>query len=125
MDVLTAKNSTFSTLIQALQTAGLADQLNQGLNFFDYLLIIGSNSFIFFLNEGGPYTLFAPTNDAFKALPDGTMAKLTASPADLKKLLLGHVVSGTYFMPGLMNGELPTLDGGRNKITVSGTSNSC
>ncbi len=69
---------------------------------------------------GGPYTLFAPTNDAFKILTDdGTLTKLMASPSDLKRLLLGHVVAGSYFLPSLVNGlEIRALDGDINAIRV-------
>ena len=62
--------------------------------------------------------MFAPTDDAFKALPDGVLNKLLAQPSELKKILLGHVVSGTYFLSGLTPGDLPTLDGGSNRIAM-------
>lgn len=68
--------------------------------------------------SGGPFTLFAPTNDAFNALPGGELDRLLATPRDLKKIVLGHVANGTYFLSGLMPGDLPTLDGGSNKIAV-------
>ena len=44
------------------------------------------------LAEGGPYTIFAPTDDAFAALPEGALAAL--SPDDLRSVLLYHVVDG-------------------------------
>lgn len=67
----------------------------------------------------GPFTLFAPTDDAFRRLPDGVLNRLIASPAELKTILLGHIVSGTYFLSGLTNeSDLPTLDGRSNRIAV-------
>ena len=71
--VATAKSAcTFATLLKAAQAAGLVDTL-----------------------EGaGPFTVFAPTDDAFAALPAGTLDKLLADPAALKKILLYHVVAG-------------------------------
>jgi uncharacterized surface protein with fasciclin (FAS1) repeats len=67
----------------------------------------------------GPFTLFAPTNDAFRRLPDGVLNKLLATPAELKTILLGHIVSGTYFLSGLTNeSDLQTLDGRSNRIAV-------
>lgn len=67
---------------------------------------------------GGPFTLFAPTNDAFKAVPEAKLNKLMSSPSELKTVLLGHLVNGTYFLGGLMHSpDLHTLDGGSNKIT--------
>lgn len=63
---------SFSTLLTAATAAGLVDTL-QG---------------------DGPFTLFAPTDEAFAALPAGTLDGLLADPAALKKILLYHVVSG-------------------------------
>ena len=64
---------TFKTLLAAAEAAGLVETL-QG---------------------EGPYTVFAPTDDAFAALPDGTLDSLLADPEALKKILLYHVVSGS------------------------------
>jgi transforming growth factor-beta-induced protein len=66
-------NSDFETLTAALTAADLVSTL-----------------------EGeGPFTVFAPTDDAFAALPEGTLDALLADPSgDLKDILLYHVVSG-------------------------------
>jgi uncharacterized surface protein with fasciclin (FAS1) repeats len=48
------------------------------------------------LESAGPYTVFAPTNDAFAALPQGTLDELLANPTELANILLYHVVSGDY-----------------------------
>ncbi len=63
---------TFKTLLTAATAAGLVDTLK----------------------SDGPLTIFAPTDAAFAALPAGTLDKLLADPAALKKILLYHVVSG-------------------------------
>lgn len=72
---------------------------------------------------GGPFTIFAPTNDAFKALPEGTLN--SASMATQQRIVLCHVVSGSYFLSGLMtmnSQELPTQDEGSQKIAINGNS---
>ena len=70
--------------------------------------------------DDGPFMIFIPVNDAFKALPDGALAKLIASPADLKKLLLCHVVKGNTQLSDFKNGGVLTnMGGGTNKIAVS------
>jgi uncharacterized surface protein with fasciclin (FAS1) repeats len=46
------------------------------------------------LTEKGPFTVFAPTDEAFAKLPEGTVEKLLANPEQLKKVLLNHVVAG-------------------------------
>jgi uncharacterized surface protein with fasciclin (FAS1) repeats len=63
---------SFGTLLKAAEAAGLVDTL-QG---------------------PGPFTVFAPTDAAFAALPAGTLDKLLADPAALKQVLLYHVVAG-------------------------------
>jgi uncharacterized surface protein with fasciclin (FAS1) repeats len=65
-------NGSFKTLITAVKAAGLVETL-QG---------------------AGPFTVFAPTDAAFAALPAGTLDGLLADPEALKKVLLYHVVSG-------------------------------
>ncbi len=64
---------SFKTLLTAVQAAGLVETL-QGK---------------------GPFTVFAPTDAAFAALPAGTLDGLLKDPAALKKVLLYHVVSGS------------------------------
>ena len=65
-------DSRFTTLVAALKAADLVDTLN----------------------SPGDYTVFAPTNDAFAALPSGTIPALLADKAALTKVLLYHVAAG-------------------------------
>jgi uncharacterized surface protein with fasciclin (FAS1) repeats len=64
---------SFKTLLAAVKAAGLVETL-QGT---------------------GPFTVFAPTDAAFAALPAGTLDGLLKDPAALKKVLLYHVVAGS------------------------------
>ena len=68
----TAKSAGFETLTAAIEAAGLAEVLT----------------------DGGPYTVFAPTDEAFAKLPEGTVEALLKDKEALKKVLLYHVVSG-------------------------------
>ncbi|KAK4023925.1 hypothetical protein OUZ56_009317 [Daphnia magna] len=98
-EMLNRRKERFSTLVRAIEVANLKETLK----------------------TGGPFTLFAPNNDAFKALPEAKLAKLMESPAELKSILLGHVINGTYFLGALLDSpELPALTGGLNKIAVNG-----
>lgn len=63
---------SFNTLAKALNAGGLIDTL-QG---------------------DGPFTVFAPTDEAFAKLPAGTLDKLIANPEQLRAILLYHVVPG-------------------------------
>lgn len=74
------------------------------------------------LAEGGPYTVFAPTSDAFAALnAPGTNELPGEMQGDnLKQVLLHHVVKGKYTAADLVGmDELPTLAGVPLKITTA------
>ena len=71
VDVATEAGS-FKTLLTAATAAGLVDTLK----------------------GEGPFTVFAPTDEAFAALPAGTLDGLLKDPEALKQILLYHVVSG-------------------------------
>lgn len=87
-----------STLVTAVKAASLVDTL-QG---------------------AGPYTVFAPTNAAFEALPAGTLDTLLKpeNVEQLKSILTYHVVSGKVMASDLSNGQAITTVQG-NKLTVS------
>ncbi len=88
-----------STLVTAVKAAGLVDALA----------------------ASGKMTVFAPTNDAFAALPPGTLDSLLADDEALTKVLTYHV-SGSYYPARTLlgqRGRVPTLQGGF--IRVNGT----
>lgn len=64
----------FSTLVAAVQAAGLVEALA----------------------SEGPFTVFAPTDDAFAKLPPGTVQTLVDNPPQLARILKYHVVSGRW-----------------------------
>lgn len=63
---------SFKTLLAAAEAAGLAETLS----------------------TGGPFTVLAPTDEAFAKLPEGTVEGLLKKPEELKKILLHHVIDG-------------------------------
>lgn len=89
-------NKDFSTLVSLLKQAGLVETL-----------------------EGkGPFTVFAPTNEAFAALPKEQLDALAANPAMLKSVLLYHVVSGDVTSDKLKAGMVPTVEGQSVNVTL-------
>ena len=96
---IAASNEDFSTLVAAVQAAGLVEALK----------------------GEGPFTVFAPTNAAFAALPDGALDALVADPAgDLTQILLYHVLSGKVMAADVTDGlEATTLQGGAVTFTVA------
>lgn len=71
----------FTTLVAAVQAAGLVETLK----------------------GEGPFTVFAPTDEAFGKLPAGTVEGLLAEPAKLSDILLYHVVSGKVMAADVVN----------------------
>jgi len=75
------------------------------------------------LSGPGPFTVFAPTDTAFKKLPDGTIDSLLKDPNKfyLKKMLLYHVVNKKLMAADVMRlGSIETLQG--ESILVSSSS---
>ena len=96
-----AMNSPINTtLVAAVQAAGLAETL-QG---------------------EGPFTVFAPTDEAFAALPEGTVETLLLpeNKDQLTRILTAHVVPGKLSAQDLMDGAARSADGFYNMTTVSG-----
>ena len=93
------QNGSFNTLVTALKAANLVSAL-----------------------EGaGPFTVFAPTDAAFAALPPGTLDALLKDPAKLASVLTYHVVSGKVMAADVIqgNGARPaTLNGATLDIQV-------
>jgi phosphate binding protein len=81
-----AGNPDFSTLVSLVQAAGLVDTLN----------------------GEGPFTVFAPTNDAFAALPAAVVSYLGANPDVLTAVLTYHVVPGAVMAADAMAITEPT-----------------
>lgn len=71
------------------------------------------------LKEEGPFTVFAPTNDAFAALDPTVVAYLLATPAELTKVLTYHVVSGNIMSGDLTAGPVNTLNGENVTVDLS------
>jgi len=89
-----AADDRFSTLVTAVQAAGLVDTVKNA----DLL------------------TIFAPTNDAFAKVPSDTLNGLLADKEALSAVLLRHVVPGTIFAKGVSWAKLATV-GGENICT--------
>ena len=72
------------------------------------------------LQGEGPFTLFAPTNEAFASLSDATIQVLFANPEVLNAILLYHVVDGEVRSGDLADGlEAPTLHGEMVSFTIN------
>ncbi len=93
-----AGNPDFATLVSLVQSAGLVDTLK----------------------GAGPFTIFAPTNDAFAKLPKVVLDYLSANPDALKRVLTYHVVPGAIAAADAMKmteaGTVASVEG--SELTV-------
>lgn len=103
-------NEDFSTLVAAVGAAGLAETLS----------------------GEGPFTVFAPTNEAFAALPAGLVDKLLLPENKdvLTQILTYHVVAGKVMAADVAAGEVETVEGSPitiavadGKVTLNGSAN--
>ncbi|MEG4959538.1 MULTISPECIES: fasciclin domain-containing protein [unclassified Microcoleus] len=86
---------SFQTLVTAVQVANLVDALK----------------------SPGPFTVFAPTDDAFAKLPPGTVTTLVQNVPQLTRILMFHVVSGKFMKADLAKlGFVTSLEGSPIKI---------
>ncbi len=72
------------------------------------------------LKTGGPFTVFAPTNDAFKALPATALTDLAKQPAKLKEVLTYHVIPGKLMAADIKNSNIKTVNGANVALAKAG-----
>jgi len=90
---------SFTTLLAAVHASGLGDTLA----------------------GAGPFTVFAPTDEAFARLPEGTVESLLADPAALTGVLTYHVVPGRVSAAEVAGlAKAPTVHGDELTISVDG-----
>ena len=93
-----AADPTLSTLNGLVQSAGLTDTLK----------------------GAGPFTVFAPTNDAFKAVPAKTMEALGKDAAALKGVLTYHVLASKVTAADVKSGKVKTVNGADLELNKAG-----
>jgi len=97
--VIAANAGQFSTLLTALEITNLDGALS----------------------GPGPFTVFAPTDAAFAALPDGVLDSLIANPRALANVLAYHVTLGRLFASDVLSaGSLNMLNGDMTDVTFDG-----
>ena len=92
------KAGNFKTLVTAIQAAGLVETLK----------------------GPGPFTVFAPTDEAFAKIPKATLDGLLADKAALAKVLTYHVVPGKVMAKDVKAGKVKTVQGGSVTLATTG-----
>jgi uncharacterized surface protein with fasciclin (FAS1) repeats len=88
----------FKTLVTALQAAGLVDTLK----------------------SKGPFTVFAPTDEAFAKIPKADLDALLKDKAKLASVLTYHVVPGKILSKNIKPGKVKTVQGSELTIATAG-----
>jgi uncharacterized surface protein with fasciclin (FAS1) repeats len=70
----------------------------------------------------GPFTVFAPNDEAFKKLKQPDLDALLKDKAKLKSILTYHVVSGSIHAKDVKSGEVTTLEGRSLQAAIQGNS---
>jgi uncharacterized surface protein with fasciclin (FAS1) repeats len=93
------KAESFQTLVAAVKAAGLVDTLK----------------------AEGPYTVFAPTDEAFAKLPEGTVASLLKpeNKQKLTEILTYHVIPAKVMAKDVKKGQVKTVNGKKATINVT------
>lgn len=90
---------SFTTLAAGLKAAGLLDTLT----------------------GTGPFTVFAPSDEAFKKLPPGALEALLKDKTKLTAVLTYHVASGHLLAKDLKAGDFKTIEGTPVRVTLTGS----
>ena len=72
------------------------------------------------LKGTGPFTIFAPSNEAFSKVAAKTMDELGNNPAELKAVLSYHVVPGKFMAADVKNGTIKTVNGANVALSKAG-----
>lgn len=72
------------------------------------------------LKAAGPFTVYAPSNDAFKAVPAKTLEDLSKNPDRLKDLITYHVVAGKSMAADIKNSKVKSLNGAELELSKAG-----
>ena len=94
-----AEAGKFTTLLAAVNAAGLKDTLN----------------------GKGPFTVFAPTDEAFKKVPQSQLDALLKNTGKLQSILKYHVVSGKVDAKDIKAGDLKSVEGSPLMVEIKGT----
>jgi uncharacterized surface protein with fasciclin (FAS1) repeats len=114
-------------VVEVVETPNIVGVASSNADFSTLVTAVGAAELVETLSGEGPFTVFAPTNDAFSKLPAGTVETLlkAENKAKLTSVLTYHVVAGKFEAAAVIeainanNGkfEVTTVQGG--KITLS------
>ena len=115
---MTPGNVTGNTTGNMTENMTVAGYIAQDQNLTKLAEALNITGFSGMLNSGGPYTVFAPSNDAFNALGNDTVSQLFNDSASLTKVLQYQIVKGEY-----TSANLTAMAGNQTENQTDNTSN--
>ncbi|MFO7571829.1 MAG: fasciclin domain-containing protein [Gaiellaceae bacterium] len=106
---------------ESTATADIVDTAVAAGNFTTLASLLEATGLVDTLKGDGPFTVFAPTDDAFAALPEGTLDELgqPENADQLEAILLYHVAEGETFSGDLSDGqEVETVQGATLTVSI-------
>jgi len=114
---------SMETATEETSIGTIVDVASEAGNFSTLVAAVTAADLVETLSGTGPFTVFAPTDEAFAALPAGVLDALLLpeNKATLAKILTYHVVSGTVMAADVTDGDVATVEGQTVKLsTMSG-----
>jgi uncharacterized surface protein with fasciclin (FAS1) repeats len=112
------------TKVPAAEMKDIVDTAVAAGNFTTLVAAVQAAELVETLKGKGPFTVFAPTDEAFAALPAGTVDSLLKDPKGaLTNILLYHVVAGKVMaadVVGMVGKEVETVGGGKFTVMLDG-----
>jgi uncharacterized surface protein with fasciclin (FAS1) repeats len=106
--------------VSAIPTKNIVDTATAAGNFATLVSGLKAAGMIDAFSGKGPFTLFAPTEEAFRKLPAGALDELLKDSAKLKSVLNYHVISGAVMTNDMKSGDVMTLQGTTATFVVAG-----
>jgi len=106
-------------VIYPIPSGSIADVVSGDERFSTLLATVGAAGLANTLATGGPFTVFAPTNEAFAKVPQDALNGLLADKEALTKVLLRHVVPGTKFANALVTQRTLETAGGSAEDNIA------
>jgi len=112
--------TTAAVLSTAAHAADIVDTAVSAGSFKTLVTAVKAADLVATLKGPGPFTVFAPTDEAFAKLPPGTVDALLKDKAKLASILTYHVAPGAVFAKDLKAGPLKTVQGQSLTVKIDG-----
>ena len=112
-DGSTSEEAVDTTVMEEVMAGDIVAVASETEGFSTLVAALTAASLVETLQGEGPFTVFAPTDDAFAALPEGLLEKLLLpeNVGVLTSILTYHVVSGKVMSTDVMAGDVPSVEG--------------